>query len=66
MKWLGIETAPKDGRRVLLYCREWSAPCTGQYYGEPRGWGVFYDVGMYKYQPTHWIPLPEPPSPERD
>jgi hypothetical protein len=60
--WQPMETAPKDGTRVLLWSEEWTAACTGQYYGEPRGWGVFYDVGMFKHQPTHWQPLPEPPK----
>lgn len=63
MDWQPISCAPKDGSRVLLWAKEWSNACTGQYYGERRGWGVFYDVGMFKYQPTDWMQLPKPPLP---
>ena len=59
--WQDISTAPKDGTRLLLWMREWAAPSTGQYYGESSGWGMFWDGAMYRFQPTHWMPLPAPP-----
>lgn len=66
--WLPIETAPKDGTRVLLFMRRrdesaidighwlvWSANMKRA--GHKDGW-VHYVVG----QPTHWMPLPPPPA----
>lgn len=60
--WQPIETAPRDGTRVLLYREEWDHPeiigwwaaayqCFRSWPGEP--WA----------QPTHWRPLPPPPAP---
>lgn len=72
-----IETAPKDGTRILLYwphLREghrWQSGCWhdtvhtshGRVTYESKGWAgldFFYD----KKEPTHWMPLPEEPTPE--
>lgn len=63
MDWQPIETAPKDGtkilvwngyRRCLSYCDEfgWHRQ---NFIGEP--------LGAKDYEPeTHWIPLPDPPA----
>ena len=75
--WQPIETAPKDGTKVLV-CQATDAD------GEPiRGesWGVFVQVAAWwggddewivycslikdpsvHVEPTHWMPLPEPPQ----
>jgi hypothetical protein len=58
--WRPIETAPKDGTRALLWADEWSAPATGQWYG--KDWRQLYDLGAFKFQPTHWMPLPHAPE----
>lgn len=60
--WRPIETAPKDGRRVLLWHPSWEAPSGGQWYGSD--WRLFYHGGAYATQPTHWMPLPTPPEGE--
>jgi hypothetical protein len=70
--WQPIETAPKDGTRVLVYngkqrgyhtveedigVAEWS-PCMGVYC-----WAsIACCDGVSYYDPTHWMPLPEPPK----
>lgn len=60
-KWHPIETAPKDGRDVLLFT---PSPFNGITIGSwgkwIGGWGD-QDGDMYP-DPTHWMPLPEPPE----
>lgn len=64
MDWQPIESAPKDGTRVLCWNKEWEAPESGCLYGP--SWAansLAADKGGWKYQPTHWMPLSEPPLP---
>jgi hypothetical protein len=63
-EWQPIETAPKD-RLLLLCCVGWK-PSEAK--GEPwpvkvGGWwnGVWNIFGA-SWRPTHWMPLPAPPS----
>lgn len=66
--WQPIETAPKDGTRVLLF----TTHIPNDYYNESfigvqigrwdcghmsDGW-EFENIG----EPTHWMPLPPPPE----
>ncbi len=66
MMWQPIETAPKDGKPVLLIVKgyqpvvgQWD-DCAGWWYSEdnqpPEDWD------RLTYRPTHWMPLPAPPS----
>lgn len=51
LDWQPIETAPKDGTPVLTWD---GAECMVL---------AYYDDGTPDYyQPTHWMPLPHPPS----
>ena len=59
MDWQKIETAPKDGKRVLL--SQHGAVFIGLY--DTRncmGWTL--DKCTYVPHVTHWMPLPDPPS----
>jgi hypothetical protein len=64
--WQPIDTAPKDGTRVLLYdrfCREPEhARFVGVWWGQgmPPRWVSC--PGAFSKRPTHWRPLPEPPG----
>ena len=63
-KWEKIETAPKDGTRVLVWNKLWEAPATAQFYTDFVCWKYFYAAPKLLYQPTHWMPLPKPPKEE--
>jgi hypothetical protein len=53
--WQPIETAPKDGTRILLWCGSKAHTFVGQ-------WSRGSWVGAKYHTPTHWIPLPAPPA----
>jgi len=62
MSWQPIETAPKDGTRVLLWlsigiCATYDS-FDGQW--EDDGQSLNTDFAA----PTHWMPLPAPPVAE--
>lgn len=72
--WRPIETAPRDGTKVLLYCPtrgvvggRWS---DNRYAKTPRPYWSndlerLYGVQATRFdQPTHWLPLPDPPTPD--
>jgi hypothetical protein len=54
--WRPIETAPKDGTRVLLH-GHWA----NDHIGDFRFGYWFTDDGTQLNHPTHWLPLPLPP-----
>jgi Protein of unknown function (DUF551) len=67
--WQPIETAPKDGTVVLLW--EDDMVTVGSYTnfdsvgGAPEGYhnGWFDDeTGYHEIIPSHWMPLPDPPT----
>lgn len=73
-EWQPIETAPKDGTKLLLFVvQEPDDYCRAV--GLPEGWSAI-EVGEYSWHcsghehgwehptagsPTHWMPLPQPP-----
>ena len=71
-EWQPIETAPKDGTWILGYHpKEWPIICwymvcitdpMGNHY-EHEAWHRMNGAGVSMFNsPTHWMPLPEPPS----
>lgn len=60
--WRTIESAPKDGTRVLI-----KADCTvvagwQNVFDDTFGWVVINDVWVPEHIATHWQPLPAAPS----
>lgn len=87
--WFPIDTAPKDGTRVLLFYRHqvqrrniplddkepWLEERTQVTSGEFREGSWFYVIGggfldeyytMNGIEPTHWMPIPDPPDEKRE
>ncbi len=74
-QWQPIETAPKDGTRVLVYPPTWpSKTCSIAHYNDDACarkrlpyWKRDDDLGQKTRSrsnpPTHWIPLPAAPNP---
>lgn len=75
-EWRSIETAPRDGTRVLLYGPEgvtegaWNIHGYKDDLAHLRRWNPIWlsehgcgCCGGDNYVATHWMPLPPPPSP---
>lgn len=62
MQWRPIESAPLDGREVIVFDSEDSAfPFIAHYRRTPE-FGWFRDFApRIGVNPTHWKPLPQPP-----
>ena len=56
--WQPIDTAPKDGVAVLLWCPE--RKNTHKCYWRDGAWQRNNDTLIE--EPTHWMPLPDPPK----
>lgn len=77
-RWQPIETAPKDGTRILAfdpecgteicYPKMFPRPVDGYSESWPRDkWEIFRDDKYapghtWSFYPTHWMPLPPPPK----
>jgi hypothetical protein len=64
-QWQPIETAPKDGTPILVYMEESIIEAEWKY---EQWWPVVlpsHGCGCCSHdndEPTHWMPLPEPPK----
>lgn len=70
MEWQPIETAPKDGTEILLYDGFGLQVCRYGFdsvHNRVKLW-VYgdtldqYNTRLDMADPTHWMPLPEPPN----
>ena len=60
MEWKPIETAPKDGTEILVWDK-WDR--TAAYWSEvDKIWRVAGALEDDLATPTHWMPLPDPPT----
>lgn len=64
MKWMPIETAPKDGTRVITNGGDgYKHPVVIQSVFDDGWWPDAWESDLDEpMNPTHWMPLPEPPS----
>lgn len=67
-EWQPIETAPKDGTRIVLatsdtaYAGRWAE---SQYIGMWWMSGDYVAAFSKMNPPTHWMPLPQPPKEDK-
>ena len=59
MEWQPIETAPKDGTRVLVYDKADDEILVCYWYDK---WELVYGGYVPDESVTHWMPLPEAPN----
>jgi len=60
--WQPIDTAPDTPKGViLLYCPPPGEGVTAGYRGGLMQWRGWHDDYL-DVQPTHWMPLPDPPT----
>lgn len=75
--WKPIDTAPKDGTQILI-CMAFDADIRpiqrdifglfvhrAAWWGDDVGWNVYNSQPCEQpafFEPTHWMPIPEPPS----
>lgn len=57
-EWRPIETAPKNGTEVLLWCERRQGHFIGVWDSSSDRWKSFGNT-IYA---THWMPMPEPPD----
>tara|TARA_R110000822_G_C14902790_1_gene449209 strand:+ start:211 stop:399 length:189 start_codon:yes stop_codon:yes gene_type:complete len=61
MEWQPIETAPKDKTQVLVW-RQYEYSYDHLLFGIDWFEGGEWQKSRKYMQPTHWMPLPEPPK----
>ena len=59
--WRTIDSAPKDGTRILAWRKGFVHPIVVEYSQAIDGSGWF-DGLIYVANPTHWVHLPESPD----
>lgn len=60
MKWLPIETAPKDGTRVMVFRMHYLEDIAVCFYSNSQKEWVPVNGSVFP-SGTHWMPLPPPP-----
>jgi hypothetical protein len=65
-QWLPIETAPKDGRWLLLWCGAGLVPMVGNWFTYAASTEGFWQSHTIQVRPSHWMPLPAQPPPAKN
>lgn len=61
-QWQPIETAPKDGTRILLHLNSASGSDADIFRWDGREWLMADEYGLGMDVPAGWMPLPQPPE----
>ncbi len=65
MNWQPIATAPRDTKSRLVWCPDNRCTFNVSWLEDPpcSGWIIFGGNGAYlREEPTHWMPVPDPPT----
>lgn len=66
MTWQPISTAPKDGTEFLAWSEAQGFDVVQSFeYEREDGSHAWFNGDVY-VNPTHWMPLPEPPNPPKE
>lgn len=61
--WQTIDSAPKDGTRVLVFRAKWAENMFVAWFNTETGdWAPLLSPYIGLRDVTHWMPLPEPPK----
>lgn len=62
--WRPIESAPRSGVSILVCLAGTNANCVWKAYWAQRKRGARWEAWgcQVPFNPTHWMPIPEPPS----
>lgn len=63
--WNDIESAPKDGLKILGFLEARVVECISNgdgCYADPENVGTQFVSILVPVDPTHWMPLPDPPG----
>jgi hypothetical protein len=61
LEWQTIETAPKDRKARLVWCPERKNTYAVTWDERDETWSFWGGGGTLAEEPTHWMPLPQPP-----
>lgn len=61
-EWRTIETAPKDNWARLVWCPSNQCTYTVAWDENENCWMIFGGPSRLRYSPSHWRPLPLPPT----
>jgi len=65
VSWQPIWNAPKDGSLILgaWQCLNKTWGMNAVFWFEEDGYGAWFDYWAdHSHEPTHWMPLPQPPA----
>lgn len=61
LTWKAIGSAPKDGTKIILFCRATRTFAIGWWNATDKNWWTPGKTGRLS-RPTHWGALPVPPA----
>lgn len=64
--WKSIETAPRDGSQVLVFCDASDIPISGGYWYKKEKCWICGGYMRKQFPPTHWMPLPPAPGQQNE